>query len=103
MDVSQLLHELLMVAHVEVVIALLPEVFCFADQPPCDSLLQRLECCRQRGPFGLAKEQVDVFGHDDVAVHAKRIVAPDTFERSFEHQLRAGIAEGNSADDCSKT
>src|ERR1043166_6965805 len=43
MNVVELLDKLRMIAHVEVVIALLPEMVGVSDQTPCYSLLQRLE------------------------------------------------------------
>ena len=47
MDVVELFDKLCMITNVEVVVALLPEMFCISDQTPCDSLLQRFQGIRQ--------------------------------------------------------
>jgi hypothetical protein len=46
MDVVKLLYELLMIANVEIVVALLPEMVGVSDQTPRHSLLQRLDGIR---------------------------------------------------------
>ena len=43
MNVVKLPQKLRMIANVEIVVALLPEMFGVPDQTPCHSLLQRLE------------------------------------------------------------
>jgi hypothetical protein len=43
MNVVQLLHELRMVAHIEIVISLLPEMGSIANKPARDALFQRLD------------------------------------------------------------
>jgi hypothetical protein len=43
MNVVELLYELRMIANIEIVVALLPEMVSVSDQTPCHSLLQRLE------------------------------------------------------------
>jgi hypothetical protein len=48
MNISQLLHELSMIPNVEVVVALLPEVLGFANQPPRNSLLEGLDGIGER-------------------------------------------------------
>ncbi len=43
MDIAKLFHELLMIPNVEIVVALLPKVFRFANQSPRHPLLQGLQ------------------------------------------------------------
>jgi len=43
MNVVQFLYKLRMIANVEIVVALLPEMIGIADQTPCHSLFQRLQ------------------------------------------------------------
>jgi len=63
MDVSQFFHELRMIPNIEIVIALLPEVLGFADQPPRDSLLQGLDgIARDRGVFSPLKPEEGLNG-----------------------------------------
>ena len=64
MNVAKLLHELAVIADIEIVIALLPEVLGLADQSPRNSLLEGLDDIRERSgsfsptqahPFGYAQ------------------------------------------------
>jgi len=85
MNVVQFLGELPMIADVEIVVTLLPEVIASnGDQSSSDSLLQRLESAGQCIPLGFAQEKVHVFGHDDVSINAQMVHAADTFESFFE-------------------
>jgi hypothetical protein len=72
-NVVELLYKLRMIANVEVVVALPPEMLGVPDQPPCHSFLQRLGERRLRwgSSLGLADQKVNVLGHDDVSVDAK--------------------------------
>ena len=96
MNVVELLYKLRMIANVEIVVALLPEMVGVSDQTPRHSLLQRFEGVGERALLletrdiptqaktglesgtvdcGLAEEKVNVLGHHDVCVDAKVEVA----------------------------
>ena len=49
MNVVELFHKLRMIANVEIVVALLPEMVGVSDQTPCHSLLQRLQSIGEGG------------------------------------------------------
>ena len=85
MNVVQFLGELPMIADVEIVVTLLPEmVGAVSDQAARDSLLERLDGLGQRVTFGFAQQKMHVFGHDDVSVDAELVTAADTFESFLE-------------------
>ena len=69
-NISQLLHKLVIVPDIEIVITLLPEVFCFADQSPRDTLLERFDGMGERVAMRFAEQQVNVLRHDDIAEDA---------------------------------
>lgn len=62
MDVSQFFHELRMIPDIEIVIALLPEVFGFANQTPRNSLLEGLDGIRE-GAWSFSPTQANPFGY----------------------------------------
>ena len=85
MHVVELLAELAVGAHVEIVVALLPEmVAAIGEQTAGDPLLQGLQGCGQRVTFGLAQQQMHVFRHDDVSVDVEPVVAANSFECLLE-------------------
>ena len=67
MNIAQLLDKFVVLPDIEIVIAFLPEVLGLADEPAGDSLLEGLNRNGERIAMGLAKQQVDVLGHDDVS------------------------------------
>jgi len=71
MNVVQLLDKLIVIANVEIVVALLPEMLSLANQSARDSLLQRLDRVGESVLPRFAKQQVNVFGHDHISVDAK--------------------------------
>jgi hypothetical protein len=71
MNVVQLFHELLIIANIEIVVSLLPEMLGVSDQTPSHSLFERLQGARQSIEFRFAYKQVNVFRHYDVRVDAK--------------------------------
>jgi hypothetical protein len=76
-----------MIADVEVVVALLPEMLRITDQAPRHTLLEGFERVGERSLLWFAEQQVNVFRHDDVAVDAQMEAAPDTLEGEFEDLL----------------
>ncbi len=88
MDVAQLLHKLMFIAHIEIVIALLPEVIRASDQVPRDALLQRFDRIGERAVLGFVEKQMNVLRHDDIAVDPKSESISHTFEPSFKCFLR---------------
>ncbi len=84
----KLLQKLATVADVEVVVALLPEVLIAFKEEARDPLLQGFESLRQGFMLRFTKKQVNMFGHDYVAVDAQCVTTPDTFYRDFECSLR---------------
>src|SRR5208337_3701839 len=72
MKVTQLLDELLLAPHIEIVVTSLPErIRSPQRQSPRDALLQRLHGLSQRALLRLVHQDVNVFGHDDVSVNAR--------------------------------
>ena len=71
MNVTQLFHKLRVISNVEIVVPLLPEVICISNQTPRYSLFQRLQRIRQRVQLRLAEQEMDVLGHDYVAINLK--------------------------------
>ena len=55
MNVSQLLKKLVVIADIEIVIALLPEMFRLADEPSRDALLERLDRIGEGAALRLAE------------------------------------------------
>ncbi len=84
MNIPQFLHELLMVAHIEVIIAWLPEVLCPGDQSPRNALLQALDGRSQRLMRRLTQQQMNMLGHDDVAIDADQILTPHSLQSCLE-------------------
>jgi hypothetical protein len=93
-DITQIFHELSMIADVAIVVALLPEVLRFANQAPRNALLEGFERIGERSPLWFAEEEVNVFRHDDVSVDAQIEGEPDTLEREFENLLWRVLGEG---------
>jgi hypothetical protein len=86
MDISQFLDKLVVVPNIEVVVALLPEMFCPANEPSRNPLLERPNRIGKRALYRLAEQQMHVIRHDDIPEHAQSITAPYALERSFESQ-----------------
>ena len=74
-DVAKFLHKLLDIAHVEIVVTLLPEVRGLADQSARNTLFQRLDCIRKQCVLGFTDKKMHVFRHYNIGVDAE-------FERS---------------------
>ncbi len=108
MNVVELLYKLRMIANVEIVVALLPEMVGVSDQTPRHSLLQRFEGVGERALLletrdiptqaktglewgtvdcGLAEEKVNVLGHHDVCVDTKAELRR-TRSRAFSRTCR---------------
>jgi len=88
MNVAELLNKLRVIADIEIVVPLLPEVRGIANQSPRHTLLQRLDGHSERCSLWLADQQVNMLWHDYIAVHAKPEAASDTFERGLEGARR---------------
>ncbi len=84
MNISQLFNMLRSIPNIEIIVALLPKVLGPADQSARHALLQRFDRVRKFGVFGFAKEQMDVFRHDNIAVNAH----PKTFSNPFQRNLK---------------
>ena len=103
MNIAQLFHKLRVISNVEIVVPLLPEMFRIANQTPRYSLLQRLQRIGQRvllrfaervgiptqAKTGLewatvlwrfAKQEVNMLGHDYIAINAKPETAPHALQ-----------------------
>ena len=94
MDVTKLLHELLVAVNVEIVIALQPEVAARRrDEATCDALFEGLERFSKCRASGLAKQDMHVLWHDDVSVDIQVIAATDTFESLFEGALDVSVTK----------
>ena len=78
MNIAQLLHKLGVIANVEIVVALLPEVMQprLPDQTPRYPLLQGFQRFRQRVPPWFAEQEVNMFGHHYVAIDVELVGAP---------------------------
>jgi hypothetical protein len=97
MDVMELLHELLMIANVEIVVALLPEMIGVSNQTPRYALLQGFEGIRQGVPFRFADQKVDVFRHDNVSIDAHAETAAHALKRALKHLSARAIREEGMA------
>ena len=84
MNIPQLLHKLPMVADIEVVVSLLPEMLVFSNESARDSLFQRFNCVRKCFPLRFTQKQMHMLRHDNISVHAQIVAAPDTFQCHFE-------------------
>jgi len=93
MDVMELLQELLMIANVEIVVALLPEMIGVSNQTPRYALLQGFEGIRQGVPFRLADQKMDVFRHDNVSIDAHAETAAHALKRALKHLSARVIRE----------
>src|SRR4030088_1547338 len=76
MNVAQLFHKLRIIANVEIVVPLLPEMLRIANQMPRYSLLQRLQRIGQRILFRFAEQQVNLLRHDYVPVNLQPQTSP---------------------------
>ena len=85
MDVSQFLDKLLMIANIEIVISLLPEVFALSDQASRHSLLQRFDRLGKIPPLWLVEQQMNMVEHHQV-------VRKQTSKMFVSHRLGAPIA-----------
>ena len=94
MNIPQLLHKLRIIANIEIVVPLLPEVLPVAKQTPRHALLQRLQCIGQRiqfcldgwpiqarfwlewGSLGLAEHEMNMLRHNYIAVNVQFVTTP---------------------------
>ncbi len=97
MNIAQLLHKLTLIAHIEIVIPLLPEMFRLADQSPGHALLQRFDGIGEGALRRFAEQQMNVIGHDDIAIDAEPEAAPHTLHSGFEYFSRSGSRERSPA------
>ena len=100
MKVAQLLRPLLLREDVEVVVAGLPERGggFSASQAARDQLFQHLDGGAEMVCARLTYQQMDVFGHDDVAEDVESVPAPDLFQGAFEDSpWWIGIEESQAA------
>jgi len=97
MNIAKLFRELLRVADIEVVIPLLPEVFCVADQSPRNALFQRLERIGEGSRLWFTSHQVDVLRHHDITIDEKAETASDALQRSFKRLLACVRREQRAA------
>lgn len=95
MNIAQLFYKLGVIAYVEIIVALLPEVFRGTDEAPRDSLLEGLESIRQRVPLRFAQQKMHMLRHDNVAVNLEFVITPHPLERSLEDS--AGGVRGDQA------
>jgi hypothetical protein len=86
-----------MAANIEIVVALLPEMGGIAYQVACDPLFQRLQRVGESVAVGLAQQEMNVFGHDDVAIHVHPKLAADALKSGLEHPLAVGGDEQRTA------
>jgi hypothetical protein len=92
--VAELLGPLLWISDIEVVIARLPEVHLSRLlQNLRSALLQHLKRGRERGDSRFSDEQVDVFGHEDIAGDYELTLLPNSFELVLEDGVCAGSRE----------
>ncbi len=104
MKVAQLLHKLRIIANVEIVVPLLPEMPRVPNQPPRNSLLQRLQSIRQsiqlrfanRGwpiqarfwleweSLWFADQKMNMLRHDDIPVNEKPVATPHPLQGQLE-------------------
>jgi len=82
--VAELLGAFLLRPDIEVVVALLPEMFVGTDKSSGDRLLKRLNRCSQCAASRLAHKQMHVFRHDDISRDKELITEPRSFESNLE-------------------
>jgi hypothetical protein len=85
-DVVQLLIKLIMVADVEVVVSVLPEMRSIANVFSGDALLKRLDSDGERFDVWLAEKQMHMIRHHYISVDAEMEAASDPLE-SFKKGL----------------
>ena len=95
-NVAQLLGELAAVPNVEIVVPLLPEVLGFPDQTARHSLFQRFDRHRECFPLRLGEHEVNMLGHNHIAVDTKPEAAPDPFQSKLKGRF-ARIGQKPSA------
>jgi hypothetical protein len=98
-QVAQLLDQLALTPHIEVIIALLPERAASGKRPQLTPhvLLEHLNRQRQLAPLGLADQQVHVLGHDHVSAHVEPVPLPNPLQRPFEDPTRLRRSQQGSA------
>ena len=92
-DITELLGELRLREDVEVVVALFPEMWTFTFEALRGFCFQRAEDALQFRLFGFVDEEMDVFGHEDVAVHVEAVTRASTFEKFEEHCAGVVVVE----------
>ena len=80
MNIAQLFHKLRVISNVEIVVPLLPEMIRIANQTPRYSLLQRLQRIGQRVLWRFTKQEVNMLGHDYIAINAELVATSDTLQ-----------------------
>ena len=101
MNVPKLLHKLRVVANIEIVVPLLPEMLRIANQTPRYSLLQGLQPIRQSipkpdrwpiqaifwlewGSLRFTEQKVNMLRHDDIPVNAESVTTPHPLQSRLE-------------------
>lgn len=87
MDVAQGVNKFFMISDVVVVIASFPEGFRSFCAPARNCLLETLNRRRNGLTVGFAHQQVDMLGHDYVAVYPELIEPAHGFEDGFKYAL----------------
>ena len=88
MGIAELFRELLVIAYVEIVVALLPEVLGVTYQAPRDSLLQRFERIGELALLGFAEQQMNMLRHDDISVDTEAETPSDVLQSDLKDLLR---------------
>jgi len=96
-NVTELFNELFVIAYIEIVISLVPEVPGFADQATRDPLFQRLDGYCKRLTLRFAEEQVYVLRHDHIRIDANFVATANPLKRGFEGLLSCGLNEQRAA------
>ena len=91
--VSQLLDQLAPTPNIEIVVPTLPEMRVIETELPGDRLLQRLDQRRKRPALRFAQQQMDVFRHNDVSVHARLVTSADDLQLLLQNAPGLGCAQ----------
>ena len=91
--IPQLLDALVVGVHVEVVVSRLPELRAVALEFARGAPLEVLECVCENGLWGFGDEDVQVFGHEDVAMDFHAVAFAGVFQGLFEGGVRAGFCK----------
>ena len=91
MNIAQLFHKLALVAHVAVIVALLPKNT--RPQTLGERQLQIVHSICQKSALRLTQQQVHVLGHDDVSVDAQGEATAHLFQNLDEEIVHGGRIE----------